>query len=445
MNMLRINWKEKEKQNLVFPFYSKLHIKKVIIMKLKVLFLFVIAAFVKTNTYSQCTREQVINDYNNIYLQTTVSDAQLAWTGTTSNCTAGTISEMAQTNTLARINYYRKLAGLQPALAFNPINNTKCQQAALMMYANNSINHFPPTNWLCYTIEGAQAASSSNLAFGFHSSAAVDFYMNDIGVSSAGHRRWILNSIPPDFGHGATPLSDVLWITGTVGTVITTTPITFPSSGYFPAPLVPSSRYWSFGLYNSNFNSATVQMFDQSGSAVTINLLPVQTGFGDNTIVWEAPNIVTNSPFDVKYTVKVNNVLVAGELKNYSYDVIICQPVHPPQCPSGQTWSEADCSCAAITGITDIEINRPLIVVNNPFSEVLQTRLHSYLRGDMKINIFDITGKVLDERNLCMSAGDEITLTWNTELWKNGLYLILLKDQKGDIKVLKVVRSNNDL
>lgn len=264
--------------------------------------------------------------------------------------------------------------------------------------------------------------------------------MNDNGNNSAGHRRWILNSSTPDFGHGATSLSDALWIFGSSGAV-TTAPITFPSSGYFPAPLVPKSKYWSFGLYNATFESANVQMFDQSGSPVTINLFPVQNGFGDNTIVWEALNIITDSPFDVKYTVKVNNVVVAGEFKNFSYDVIICQPVHPPQCPSGQTWSAIDCSCSISTGITDLAINKPEIVVNNPFSDVLESRLHSFFSGDMKINIIDITGKILEECNLNMSAGDELTLTWNTALWKNGLYFISLEDQKGVRKVLKAVKQ----
>lgn len=113
-------------------------------MKLKLFYLLVLVASTKMNASGQCTREQVINDYNSIYLQTTVSDAQLAWTGNTGTCTPGTISDIAQTNTLARINYYRKLAGLHLSLTFNPIRNNACQQAALIMAANNSISHFPP-------------------------------------------------------------------------------------------------------------------------------------------------------------------------------------------------------------------------------------------------------------------------------------------------------------
>lgn len=409
-------------------------------MKLKVLYFLVLVTFTKMNAYGQCTREQVINDYNNIYLQTTVSDAQLAWTGNSGTCTAGTISELAQTNTLARINYYRKLAGLQTFVTFDPVRNNECQQAALIMDRNNTINHNPLPTWLCYTPEGAVGALNSNLAYGIHSSSAVDLYMNDNGNNSAGHRRWILGSMSFSLGHGATTIADALWVLDFTGTP-TTTPVTFPSSGYFPAPLVPPSKYWSFGLYNATFELANVQMFDQSGSAVTINLFPVQNGFGDNTIVWEASNIITDSPFDQKYTVKVNNVVVGGVSKNFSYDIIICQPVHPPQCPSGQTWSEADCSCATITGITDIDINKQQIVVNNPFSGVLEARLYSFFSGVMKINIIDITGKVLEESNLYMSTGDELTLTWNTALWKNGLYFISLEDQKGVRKVIKAVKQ----
>lgn len=409
-------------------------------MNLKPGFLLLLLFLIPMQIHSQCTRQQVIDDYNNIYLQSAVSNTQLGWTGNTSTCLAGTISDLAQTNTLARINYYRKLAGLSSMVTFDPTNDSKCQQAALMMAANNSLSHNPPASWLCYTSDGAQAAMSSNLYLGGHTASAVDAYMNDNGITFAGHRRWILNSRPPAFGHGSTINSDALWVVGFSGTG-SATPVTFPSEGYFPAPLVPASKYWSFGLYNAGFSSATVQMLDQSGSDVTINLFAVVNGYGDNTIVWQAPDVLTNSPYDVKYTVKVNNVLVDGVYKNFSYDVIICQTVHPPQCPDSQTWSETDCACSTLTGINSSNMPRVRISTNNPFSDILQVKVQSINNGRLKLAVVDITGKEMEHRDLSISAGEFLTFYWDTTSWIKGVYFIVLEDQDKVKTVLKVIKQ----
>jgi len=398
------------------------------------------SVIIRMESFAQCSRAQVIADYNNIYLQTSVTNTQLAWTGNTSTCDPGTISNVAQSNTLARVNYYRKLAGLQTMVTFDPAVNTKCQQMALMMTANNSMSHNPPTSWLCYTGDGAQAALYSNLAGGVHSSAAVDLIMNDAGNTFVGHRRWLLNSRPPVFGHGSTTTYDAMWVVGSSGTA-DPGPVTFPSAGFFPAPLFTASGYWSFGLNNAGFSSATVQMFDESGSGITLITFTLQAGYGDNTIVWQPSGIVTSSTFDVKYSVKVNNVLVGGVYKNYSYDVIICQPVHPPQCPEGKSWSETDCACSTITGISETEMTAEQVVVKNPFSDILEAKIHTPGAGEIKVSIIDMAGKALDEKNLCISPGNELTLTWNTGSWPKGLYFIILEDQNKLRKVFKAIKQ----
>jgi uncharacterized protein YkwD len=413
---------------------------KLIFMKLKINLLLILFFSMPVKNNGQCFREQVINDYNNIYLQSAVSDTQLTWTGSTVNCLAGTISELAQKNTLARINYYRKLAGLPSTITFDSALYNKCQDAALMIAANSSINRNPPTSWSCYTADGAEILKYAEIALNIHSASAIDLYMNDIGTDYAGHRRLILYSRATVFGHGSTDKSDALWVIGSLAPV-DVRPVTFPSSGFFPAPLISSSVYWSFSLHGAGFGSAIVQMFDSNGTSVSVEQFPVTDGYGDNTIVWHPSNIVNPDPYDVKYTVRISNVLVDGNFKEYTYDVILCQPVHPPLCPSGQRWSETDCSCVTETDITDTGMTKPQIIINNPFSGVLETRIHSFFSGDMKIIIVDNTGRVLEGRNLCMSAGAELTITWETALWKQGLYLILLEDQKGVSTVLKIVKQ----
>ena len=54
---------------------------------------------------------------------------------------------------------------------------------------------------LAEAVAGANAAGSSNLAMGPHHPApTIDLYMDDSGVSSLGHRRWLLD--PPYLSAG---------------------------------------------------------------------------------------------------------------------------------------------------------------------------------------------------------------------------------------------------
>src|SRR5438477_12795048 len=55
-------------------------------------------------------RDSAIEDYNVNYMGSAITTA--SWTGTTSSCTPGTISQNAHTATIKRINYFRKLVGL---------------------------------------------------------------------------------------------------------------------------------------------------------------------------------------------------------------------------------------------------------------------------------------------------------------------------------------------
>ena len=141
---------------------------------------------------------------------------ELGWTGSTASCTAGTLSDQAHSKVLQRINYYRRLAGLADDIVLDTVKNTKSQQAALIMSANSNLSHNPPPTWRCYTAEGAEAAGKSNLGLGFHSTNAIDGYMEDFGTNNTavGHRRWILYSRAKVMGHGSTSNSQALWVIG---------------------------------------------------------------------------------------------------------------------------------------------------------------------------------------------------------------------------------------
>lgn len=367
---------------------------------------------------AQCNRATVIDDYNNVYLKCTVSADELNWTGSAATCTPGNISSFAQEQTLKTINYFRKLVGL-PNVTMDPAQNAKCQEAALMMHSNNRLNHYPPSTWLCYTNDGAVTASQSNLSMGMHSSSAVAGYMNDEGEdnSAAGHRRWILYSKAAKFGHGATANTDVLKVIGDNGPAANVDFIAFPSSGFFPAPLLPSSNRWSFGKPGADFTNATVTMLDEKGNNIPVTQEPLKTGHGDNTIVWQPAGINATSQTDVKYTIKLSNVKVNNVNTDYTYTVTICQPT-PPVCPTSQTWSDGDCGCVwSTTGIAST--TKETASVANPFSAHLSILLNS--DESRQIHVYDVTGKIMAKQST--EAGNR-HLQIETSTWAPGMYII---------------------
>jgi|TARA_B100000959_G_scaffold280401_1_gene342150 uncharacterized protein YkwD len=303
--------------------------------------------------FGQCDRQQIAENYNTIYLGSQVLPAQLGWTGDVITCNPGTISTLSLDNTLDRINYFRDLVGLPSNITFDPLLNQKCQEAALMMDANNSVNHNPPPTWLCYTTNGDDAAGSSNLASGSNSSSSITRYISDHGVNNTavGHRRRILYTRANIFGTGSTYTKNALWV---INNFITPAPVPFvayPSPGFFPGPLVFGR--WSFSIQNADFSLTTISMTNEQGINIPLTIEPITNGYGDNTIVWVPDPSYINNLFgseDTKYTINILNVNNTIQ-QNYNYEIVIMTHnnggnlVHPPNCPNLTIWNEDSCAC----------------------------------------------------------------------------------------------------
>ncbi len=112
-------------------------------------------------------------------------------TGTTSPCRAGTTSSAFRATALKKLNAYRALAGVGPVKE-SASHTASAQAAALMLAANQSLSHKPPTSWACYTSLGAEGAATSNIAQG--DPDPMRGFIADPGASNAqvGHRRWLL-------------------------------------------------------------------------------------------------------------------------------------------------------------------------------------------------------------------------------------------------------------
>jgi hypothetical protein len=275
-----------------------------------------------------CNRQAIIDDYNNVYLASSVTSAQLAWTGSVATCTPGTTSDLAKTYTLNRINYFRKLVGVPNNMVLDQnAYEANCQAAALIMDANDNLSHSPPNNWTCWTQAGSNGAGSSNLALGAHASGAISLYMIDPGTGNepAGHRRWILNSRASKFGTGSSSstAANALFVFGP-SVVPPSLPsfIAYPSEGFFPRSLMPTR--WSFGIPGGNFSTALVVVKDEVGATVGITQHPYQVGYGDNTLTWEMPGSAASfaNKEDVVYTVTVSGITNALAT-TYTYKVVL--------------------------------------------------------------------------------------------------------------------------
>jgi hypothetical protein len=269
------------------------------------------------------SRETALEDYNTNYLGSEVSDP--GWTGSTETCNAGTLPQATHDKVIKRINYFRRMVGLNDNTTLDPSKYGMYQDAALMMKANSALNHTPPDTWICYTQNGYSGASTSNLALGAHASNAVTLFINDPGASntSVGHRRWILHSAKTQFSYGSTNSSMSLGVIGVAGgnTKIPAF-IAYPPNGYIPQTL--TFPRWSFGIAGADFSAATVTMTGDSGN-IPVTIISAGGNYGDKTIVWEPQGIVTNSNADVSYTVTVSGIAGAAQT-SYTYTSIIFKP-----------------------------------------------------------------------------------------------------------------------
>lgn len=334
-------------------------------MKQQILFLVVISVFITNQLTAQCPRQQVVTDYNTLHQTANFNNSELNWTGNTNSCTPGTMSSTVRNKHLQKINYYRKLVGgLNSNITLNATKNAKCMETVLMLKAANTLSHCtgaggsPCNGYPCNTPNAIEGAQKSNLALVFPNwnfSDPIDNYMRDAGSfnTDVGHRRWILFASLAEIGLGTNETHNAMWVIGDAAATPTFNQfVAYPPNGFIPQPLVYDR--WSFSIpglnfgARPNFSSATVTMTDNNGAAVNLTIVARDGFFGDPSIVWEPVGVITNSSMDLTYTVTISNITNAPQ-SSYTYQVKIVPLVFPPNCPSGQTWNNTTCSCAAPT------------------------------------------------------------------------------------------------
>ena len=214
------------------------------------------------------------------------------WTGSTSECDAGDVLDPGRQNALDAINFYRWLVD-EPEATLDDTRNATAQECALMMDANGSLSHNPPSSWACYTADGAGAAAQSNIAT-TPGVAAVHLYMVDPGnETTLGHRRWILNPRTGPVGVGSTDAYSCLHVIGGSNTGDNSW-TAFPPPGFMPmeAYSIGWSSYdatgWSIQSSSMDLSNGEVTV-TEDGAEVDVAVATLAGGYGSSSAIKITP------------------------------------------------------------------------------------------------------------------------------------------------------------
>lgn len=206
-----------------------------------------------------------------------------AYTGDPGTCDVNGAAEQGLDDALTKIDYFRDLADLPPFVR-DPGQSALAQEAAVLMHANDDLEHEPPDDWTCWTQQGADVAARSLLATA-PAVEAVQLYMVDFGNrSTLVHRRWLLTDWIDSLGIGTTDEYSTIELGSDyqAGSGWTA----WPPPGRFPlAAMRLDSTYsvdsegWSIQSDNLDLEGATVRVTGPDGPLdVTVTSLARNNG-----------------------------------------------------------------------------------------------------------------------------------------------------------------------
>ena len=251
-------------------------------------------------------------------------------------CYEGVLKDSEKQKALEELNFIRSLHGLNP-VSYYYEDDIYTSKAALIIVANEELNHYPDQSYECWTEEGEFGCSHSNLYMSWGWEGKIpkseDFVIGwvvDEGVESLGHRRWMLFPFLKDTSYGRV---DILGFTGAVIKVvndeINPSNVDFVAYPYeeYPRNLFLKNWYLSFSvvadrnnLWNNekvDFSDAVIEIHNEDGEILQVNSIYYDNeGYGiPNNLQWKVNGI----KYGIKYTVNIKNVKVFGINKNYEY------------------------------------------------------------------------------------------------------------------------------
>jgi len=264
------------------------------------------------------------------------------------NCYAGKLSAKFRNEFLNELNTVRALHGL-PSITYDDAHEDEMMQTALILAANNILTHYPEANTNCYSDIGAVGARTSSLEMGvrqnkydYSPAESIANMVHDklnLSAGDVGHRLWMLNPFLQKSAYGsvnAPSFKDTRfpYVVGTSYKVVypfdnpTTAPlgvIAYPYHNY-PAKYYRAGSILSisvltdqknfFANRNVDYAKATVTVTERSGGAKQkISNIRYENIGVPNHIQFNFDDLKLN----VIYDVKLSNVLVNGQPKEYSY------------------------------------------------------------------------------------------------------------------------------
>lgn len=243
------------------------------------------------------------------------------WTGSASDCRAGSASDSYDAATIESINWFRRMSGLAVVTEDSGASQ-EAQQTALMMHAQNTLSHYPTASWRCHTSAGAETAAESNLTLGVVGPRGVIGQIEDPGAGNEalGHRRWLLFPELESVGVANTNRASVVRVLGEFGNRMSRSDwVSWPPAGYVPDETVFDR--WSISYAGTgavDFSRSAVKVLE-NGRAASVDVLPLSNGFGDPTLAWEVNGINPEAAGDMTYTIEVSNILLNGRSTSHTY------------------------------------------------------------------------------------------------------------------------------
>jgi len=209
------------------------------------------------------------------------------WTGSSESCSVGVESPASLEATLRTVNTLRRFASVGP-VKFDDALNRNALAAALMMRAAGRLSHAPQPGFPCYSEDGVRGAGASNLFLGLSGAAAMVGYVDDGGVASLGHRRWLLDPSKTVFGSGSTGSSNALnVVTGQRASVPPNTGIAWPPPGWVPWPWIFND--WSVAVGGdgqvTNLSGAQVRVTVDGRPVPVSDVVALGSGAGTGALL----------------------------------------------------------------------------------------------------------------------------------------------------------------
>ena len=264
------------------------------------------------------------------------------------NCYAGKLSANFRNEFLTELNTVRALHGL-PHVSYDDTREDEMMQTALILAANNILTHYPESNTDCYSDIGAVSARTSSLEMGvrqnkydYSPAESITNMVHDklnLFAGDVGHRLWMLNPFLQKSAYGsvnAPSFKDTRfpYVVGTSIKVVypfnnaTTAPLgviaypyhNYPAKYYMPGSILSISVLTDqknfFANRNVDYAKANAVVTERrSGAKQKISNIRYENNGVPNHIQFNFDDLKLN----VIYDVKLSNVLVNGQPKEYSY------------------------------------------------------------------------------------------------------------------------------